>query len=230
MSDNSLRAAVLEFIGAFYKENGEVPSVSAIARQVDGVYREKFYKLFPGRLAEACRAAGVEIPDERIESVSKATESRERSVKVVEESGLSLKLNAEQSRRVFGICHVEGSKDPGVILDEILERDEQLRNLGLTIDSTKKLLDFMDRMIITGWTPETLSTFLNSLGVRFLLPRLTIESAEDLRKFLVYPMEGMSLEEKITEMTQTLRVVQWFGAYTRGDVTSQAFLEAVNAV
>lgn len=137
--DDSLRGDILQFIESFYEESGEAPSVSEICRRIDGVYREKFYQLFKGRISEACRAAGVPVPDDRVKSTEKATEEKEKPKKAVVETGLSLKLNPEQTRRIYGVSHLERSKDPSLLIDEMLSRDELIRSFGLTLNQEPSL-------------------------------------------------------------------------------------------
>lgn len=154
MSEESLRRSILEFMRSHFNEHGDPPSVSEICRRVEGCYREKFYQVFPGKIAEACRAVNIPIPSERIEKTEKATSEKESPKKTVAETGLSLTLNPEQTRRVYGLSHLENSKDPSILLDEILARDETIRSFGLTLNqepflySYARALLFVDREVL----------------------------------------------------------------------------------
>lgn len=37
-------------------------------------------------------------------------------------------LTPEQTKRLYGICHLEGGKKPSTVIDELLEGDSKLRN------------------------------------------------------------------------------------------------------
>ena len=67
---------------------------------------------------------------ERMKRTEKATKSKSAKERFVEDedAGSSLiRLTEEQSKRLWGISHLEGGKDPLIIIDELLDRDSKLR-------------------------------------------------------------------------------------------------------
>jgi hypothetical protein len=71
----ALRPAIVQYISEYHRVNGQAPSVRTIARQFH-ISTATFYRLFPDRIAEACRLADVPVPDERIRQAHAANTTR----------------------------------------------------------------------------------------------------------------------------------------------------------
>jgi hypothetical protein len=84
--------------------------------------RSTFYVIFPDGLSEACRAAGVPVP-ERPRQTMKALEVRKKGREAEKEALrlTRLMLTEEQTRRILGISHIERGKDQRLITDEWLQ-------------------------------------------------------------------------------------------------------------
>jgi hypothetical protein len=80
LEENDLRAAVVHFVKSSCDQAGTVPSIACILKQFH-LYRTRLYALFPGRLAQICREAGVPIPMKRIQSTEVALKVRTKSAK-----------------------------------------------------------------------------------------------------------------------------------------------------
>lgn len=147
-AETELRKAVLNFVKNHHESSGKAPSIRAICSEVDGVSVRKFYKLFPGGIGEVCKKAGVPVPEQRIRATRKAVRGQEMKAKGVEDRsvpGFRIMLADSQSARIQGISHLEGGKDPGMIIDELLDRDTYLREeKGLSLDDVKAVFDYID--------------------------------------------------------------------------------------
>ena len=108
----------------------------SVLENFKGLSRKRFYQLFLGGVSEAYRLAGIPVPKERLEQTAKATEriKKERGI-VKEQEGIEgrITLSEDQTKRLLGISHLEGGRDPHQILDELLDYDSQLRSMGLDI-------------------------------------------------------------------------------------------------
>lgn len=154
-AETELIKAVLNFIKNHHESDGKAPSIRAICREVDGVSVRKFYKLFPGGISEVCTKAGVPVPKQRIRATRKAVRGQEKKAMAIEdrsEPSSRIILTDSQSARIQGISHLEGGKDPGMIIDELLDRDTYLRKeKGLSLDDVKAVFDYIDRAKERRW-------------------------------------------------------------------------------
>jgi hypothetical protein len=74
------RNKVVDFVKNYYVDNGRIPYISQILREVK-INRIGLYKLFPGKLSEICSLAGVPVPINRIRRVEHALKGRKKSIK-----------------------------------------------------------------------------------------------------------------------------------------------------
>jgi len=72
MTASDIKEATVDFIAKYYKEKGVAPSIRNICDVVPRLSNRKFYRLFKGGIAEACKLAGVSIPHDRIDLTSRA--------------------------------------------------------------------------------------------------------------------------------------------------------------
>jgi len=154
-AETELRKVVLYFVKNQYELGGKAPSIRAICREVDGVSVRKFYKLFSGGLDEACMKAGIPTPSERIKATRKAVRGQKKKAMAVKdrsEPSSRIMLADSQSARIQGISHLEGGKDPWMIIDELLDRDTYLRKeKGLSLDDVKAVFDYIERAKKRRW-------------------------------------------------------------------------------
>ena len=112
MKKQVLRQAMIQYIAGFYAERKRVPSVRETINHFKTSFT-CFYEGFSGGLSEACRLAGVPVPEERIKRTQKAVESSKTVEETRSEYSLgSMVLSEEQTKRFWGISHLEGGKDP----------------------------------------------------------------------------------------------------------------------
>jgi hypothetical protein len=156
MNDLELKQPIIKYIRGYYRQNGETPPLRKIIKRFE---REKlnfsrFYEIFPGRMSEACGLAGVPIPTERIRRTDRATQASKMTEPTphVQVCPSRPMLSDEQTKRLLGISHLEGGKEPLIIIDELLDRDAKLRNTyKLSFKDTKMIADFLNLAIGKGW-------------------------------------------------------------------------------
>lgn len=226
--DTDLKNQVLQFILAEYNSTGEVPSLSRICREIDGLYSEKFYKLFSGGIGEATRLAGVPEPSERLRKTEAATEAKAAPPERAKSEGPRVTLTEEQSKRLFGLSHLESGRDVSILVDEILKRDEELRAEGMNLEQTRQVFDYIKELRDHGWSVNEFLQFVNNLTVRVLLPMLSPSQANDLIAFLQEPNpQGLSIGQRVDELALGLRVKRLWEMKERGEITRTQLLEAL---
>lgn len=139
VSMSTEREAILEFVRGYHDDNGEIPSIAQICRGVEKMYREKFYSLFPGKLAEVCRSSGLPIPAERIEKTKSATQQREAPAEPVKTDSLNVTLNDELSKMALSAAYLS-EVDVSIKLHELFEMDKKLRNRGISLETLDSVL------------------------------------------------------------------------------------------
>jgi hypothetical protein len=168
MNDLELKQPIIKYIRGYYRQNGETPPLRKIIKRFEKekLNFSRFYEIFPGRMSEACRLAGVPIPTERIRRTDRATEVSKMteptpSVQVCPSRQM---LSDEQTKRLLGISHLEGGKEPLIIIDELLERDAKLRKTyKMSFKDTKSVADFLDLAANGGWEVPSLLSMVTRL-------------------------------------------------------------------
>jgi DNA-binding Lrp family transcriptional regulator len=94
-----------------------------------------------------------------------------------------LTLTEEQTKRLFGISHLEGGKDPLVIVDELLDYDSKMRRYGLTFSKMKVLSEALDEALRRGWKINAEPDFINAVTEAYNLGLLSWPS--EALKFLL---------------------------------------------
>jgi hypothetical protein len=78
-------------------------------------------------------------------------------------------LTPEATRRLYGICQLEGGADPTVIINQLLDHDTELRRKYRLSQSKLNMVSaFLDSAIKSGWTTESIlsyTTLLWNLGI-----------------------------------------------------------------
>ena len=121
VDEGNLDAQILDYVGKHHLKNGQVPSMRSIIRKFRraGMNNAEFYLRYPGGLGQVCREAGIPAPD-RLKYTAKALEARAKKSRQMKKgevgngvgSSQRLLLTDEQERRLFGLSHFEGGKDP----------------------------------------------------------------------------------------------------------------------
>lgn len=191
-----------------------------IYESLENVSKRKFYDVFPDGIGDACRQAGIDVPQERIKATTKArrTQKKKPSVsRAASQEHPGIVLTESQIARLQGIAHLEGGKNIELVVEEILDRDMYLRKeKGLSLDDTKAIFTYIDRAKKNKWPVDWLLRIhvkLWNSGVMSLSSQAVEELASFLEKmkakgweagdtlgFLNYPfvkdiMPGLSPEE-----------------------------------
>ncbi len=111
------------FIQKYSKKENRAPTIREISAKIKGVNRSNFYKYFPKGIAEACKAAGVSIPEKRTQVTRKASKARKAGRNA---PFPIISLNPESSRKLWVMSTLE-DKDPQSLIDDLLEQDRLLR-------------------------------------------------------------------------------------------------------
>jgi len=181
------KRSILSFIKTYHETHGNAPSLRRIYESLENVSKRKFYDVFPDGIGDACRQAGIDIPQERIKATTKArrTQKKKPSVsRAASQEHLGIVLTESQIARLQGIAHLERGKNIGLVIDEILDRDTYLRReKGLTLDDTRAVFDYIDRAKERKWEVG----WLLNIHTRLLnagLMGMSSQAVEELASFL----------------------------------------------
>lgn len=72
MEKKEFRAEVISFLQRYYGKHKKIPSAATIFKSFN---KTKFYEVFPQGLAQACEAAGIPVPEERLKQTQKARQA-----------------------------------------------------------------------------------------------------------------------------------------------------------
>jgi len=81
----------------------------------------------------------------------------------VKEASVRLMLSEEQTRRLYGLSHLEGGKDPLVVLDELLNYDSKMRRYGLTLSKRRVLSEALEAALQRGWKINAEPDFVDAV-------------------------------------------------------------------
>lgn len=233
MSDNELKREILRFIKDFYLQNGEPPSVRSILESFEGLSRKRFYQIFPDGVSEAHRLAGVPVSKERLEQTAKATERIKMGRDVVEEQEDvegRITLSEEQTKRLLGISHLEGGRDPLQILDELLDYDSALRSMDLDLSQVKMIQKFLSEAQDRGWKLDSKPNLLNhiaglyNVGFTNFEPR-TINAL--VRLIQEIERNGWTVKNFVGYVTRIYKMLIPYIAYMHGQISYEEFRRRV---
>jgi len=81
-----------------------------------------------------------------------------------------LTLSPEQTRRVYGICHLEGDAEPSLVIDRLLDLDTELRRKhGLSLAKAQMVASFLDSAVARGWKPDSVADYVTVLWNRGIM-------------------------------------------------------------
>ncbi len=232
MSDSAIKTEIVRFVTSFYSEHGNVPSVGSIIKQFN-LSRTQFYGLFPAKLSELCRLAGVPIPENRIQAVKQALNTR--TVSKQKEALASqqlipqcLILSSEETRRVLGICQLEGGIEPSLVIDRLLNLDTELRRRHrLTLSKANAVSCFLDSAVARGWRPTWIVEYITRLwNSRILnLNEVTLRNLISLAQGIDLRFWG-SVETFIQYATRHYNRIGNYRNYLAGTVSLEQLVEA----
>jgi hypothetical protein len=164
-----LEEEILQFMKKYYTEHNEPPSIKTIEKSVNGATRRQFYNIFPGKIKEACKKAGIPISNENIRSTEKAIEAKQKrniqkSIPVESPTSYAYTLNNKQMQRVYAISHLEGGKNISTVIDELLDYDAELRlKYNITLDQVKQINDYLTAAQPRRWSINMLLNIQTTL-------------------------------------------------------------------
>lgn len=101
------RAEVLDFLRKYYGKHKKIPSTATLFRSFN---KTRFYEVFLEGLAQACKAAGIPVPEERLKQTQKARQAAKKKrlgepeeatlIQDVRES-YAIQMREEQRRKDF---------------------------------------------------------------------------------------------------------------------------------
>ena len=126
-------------------------------------YREiaSLLKVSPKTISRVKRK--IEAGIIRIGKNGKAEYAKNAEPEVKEASSMRLMLTEEQTKRLLGISHLEGGKDPLVIVDELLNYDSKMRRYGLTLSMRKILSETLEVALQRGWKINSEPDFVDAV-------------------------------------------------------------------
>jgi len=239
MTNEELKQAIIQYIKKRYERDKEAPSLRKI---IEHFKKEKlnftrFYKMFPGGIPEAYRLAGVPIPKDRMRRTAKATKAV-KTAKAREKAEdeapppTRLVLTEEQSKRLLGISHLEGGKDPLVIIDELLDYDSKARKYGLSLARRKLLSEALEAAMEKGWKVDAEPSFVEALTRAHNLGLLnwTPETVKYMLDVLEWArIKKWSPLEFANYVTRHCNELSAYLAYLRGEISYERFKEVMRS-
>jgi len=228
---SAVKVEIVRFVASFYAQHGNVPSVSTILRQFS-LNRADFYRLFPSGIAELCSLARVPVPEDRVQAVGEALRSRtalkENEASRQQPSPQCLTLSPEQTRRVYGICHLEGDAEPSLVIDRLLDLDTELRRKhGLSLAKAQMVASFLDSAVARGWKPDLIVEYVTRLWNSMIM-----NLNETYLANLISLVQGInlnywgSIENFVGYAVKHSSRIGWFRAYLEGAISLEKLLEA----
>ncbi|MFH0896897.1 MAG: hypothetical protein V1850_02465 [Candidatus Bathyarchaeota archaeon] len=222
MSGEELKRAIINYVKDYEKG---VPPVKKIGQKFK-ITLKRFYTIFPGKMPELCRLAGKPLPVERMKRTEKAIKSKGQRT-VEDERPNVIHLSEEQSKRLWGLSHLEKGKDPQLIIDELFDRDSTLRKTyNLSLSDTRLVAEFLKAAVDRGWSmsssPNVVDfvTDLWNCGVS----NLTLGTVKGLISILKDLEKRKWLAVDFVDyVTRHQNELLWYSQYMRGDISFEEF-------
>jgi len=141
-------------------------------------------------------------------------------------ASLRLTLTEEQTMRLLGISHLEGGKDPLVVVDELLNYDSKMRRYGLTFSRMKVLSEALEEALQRGWKinaePDFVSavTKAHNLGLLHWPP----ETVKSLLEVLSWAKrKGWGPFDFADYVTRHYNELSCYMSYSKGEMSYEEF-------
>lgn len=227
----SLKHVVIQYVKEFHEQNDRAPTVREVLKRFkkDGLSSTTFYHVFPRGLKEACRLAGIPIPEERMQKTARATILRKSGRNVPQEAVLT--LTEEQTKRLLGISHLEGGKDPHLIIDGLLDMDAGLRwKFKLSLKDIARVAVFLKYAVSIGWRINHDPDLLDCLTKTWNLELLNLE--HKAMQYLVEVLQdaqarGWKPSEFADYVTKFYNEIQAYIMYEKGLISLEEFKRRV---
>ena len=196
------RQRVLKFVKDVYNRERRVPTIREISDNVTGVTRSNIYTLFPGKISQICKEAGVDVPKNRIKSTKKASSTR----KTKSESTFPDIVLSGQIAKELWVASTLEDKMPQDLMEEFLGEYRLFKNqyklssknlgnfakllkdcenAGLNKDQIKSSMIRFINMGLNGLSPYS---FNKLIDIRNLMIRSNIK-IEELLVFFVTQLD-----------------------------------------
>jgi hypothetical protein len=234
-----LEQSILSYVKDYHSKNKRAPSLRALIRQFkgEGLNFAKFYQLFPRGITEACSKAGVPTPMERIRQTEMAIQGVKMKEGDIQENvplQNRLILTEAQTKRLLGMSHLEGGKDPLIIVDELMNRDSELRReFKLSFKDTSTVSGFLNMAVGRGWSVSTspnivdFCTQLWNLGIQQLPPETVSGLIQILNALKASKWDPTQF---VREATDAKNSVYWFTEYKAGRISANDFKRMVGGL
>jgi len=213
-----LRTQILDYVKTYYLSHDAVPSVRKLCKHFR-LDNNRLYGIFTGGQKEICTELHIPEP-ENAKKTSAALMARARNKAIVDVPSTINRfvLTEDQTRRFYGIAHLENS-DPAATLDSVLRRDATLRRLLADPQNAATVVTLAEEAYKRGWTMLGLAdalTYLSRTGLLLkdsdLVIRFT-DLAENLRR------RNWNLESFVEIATRRENAIFWEREYHQGRIS-----------
>ena len=228
MGDKELKLKIIRYVKNSYEQKKKPPSLRGIIKHFKGEKLNfvRFYELFPRGIPELFKLAGVPVPKERMKKTEKATEASKAKEGQTTQQNIPhrLMLTEKQTKDLETIAYIEGRKDPLLIIDEFLDRDQKYRKtFDLSLEKIKIVADFLGELVDRGWTKEVVVDYLVDLwnsgysSLEFPEGDEILRFFKDLKKRKWDPMKFVSYA------TENHNLFTWYIEYEQGNISFKEF-------
>ena len=162
-----------------------------------------------------------------MKNVEKATKARAKKEEMPS-GGVCITLSVEQSNRLRGISHLEGGRDPLLILDALIDRDSKFRQYGLSLTKCEQIGSVIDTAVKQKWAPEQFVDFLvklRSLGFNGLSEEQQTALVNFIENFSF--LEWGSVTNFLNYVKEHHRTFAWFRSYLQGHTSVEKLREVM---
>ncbi|MCJ7770232.1 TusE/DsrC/DsvC family sulfur relay protein [Candidatus Bathyarchaeota archaeon] len=233
--ENNVRGEVILFAKTYYQQHGSAPSIRAIVRRFKKTLNiGRIYELFPDGQGQICREASISLPSDRLNHTSNAQKARVAKTSTNTNSVLGtaessrLALTEEQTRRIYGISHLEGGKNPNQIITEMLDRDTTVRRLLEHPENMAEMVRFVESGLSRGWKIPWLLEITTNLWNG----RVTTLSAQEVGSLVELISElknrGIEVKQFVQESVNAGSLVNSWRQYRLGQITVDEMIRRLN--
>ena len=221
-----IKDRILNYIKQEYTKNHVAPTLSNIINhfKADKLSIAKFYKIFPEKLSQALRLAGVPVPVERINKTSEATaklKARKKPTESPTSTTSRLVLTQEQEGRVLGISQLEGGLAPSLIIDKMLNLDTEMRKeYHLNLKEIKLVSQFLNDAHNIEWTDSELLKIITHLSNNGFM-KLNANALKDLNWILSNYDKNFwgSINDFLTYVNEHASSISAFKSYLNNEIS-----------
>ena len=139
-------------------------------------------------------------------------------------------LTEKQLDRLRGISHLEGGKDLHIVIDELLNRDTELRKKDLSLEDTKQVSSFLKDTLTRGWCIHTNPNILDAItrlhnrGILRQSPETISGLISLIDELITYQWGVVAFVKDAVAFTGTVNL---FRRYKKGKITAKEAKEGI---